>query len=297
MNLKDDIQRLKKDRRAIILAHYYQPLEIQEVADFIGDSLALAQQASKTDANMIVFAGVYFMAETAKLLNPDKTVLIPSLLARCEMADMVSAHEVRALKEQYPGVPVVAYVNTTAEVKSESDICCTSRNVIPIVNGLNSDRVIYVPDRNMARYIQSQTGKEIIYPNGFCYVHDGIDPKWVEAEKRSHIGAVVLAHPECPPEVLAYADVIASTAGMIRHVEQSASNSEFIVLTEDGLAQSLRADFPDRQFYSPESVCRGMKATTLHDLYRALEFRIHEIDLNSSIAPRARATIDNMLRV
>ena len=294
--LIQSINELKKERNAIVLAHFYQALPIHEVADIVGDSLELSRQAAETDASVIVFAGVHFMAEMAKVLNQDRLVLLPSLQATCEMVDMVTVEDVRHLRAQHPGVPVVAYVNTSAAVKAESDICCTSRNAVDIVTSLDTDRVIFVPDQNMAQYVSSETGKLVEFPTGYCYVHKEMTMEVLRAKQKRYPHALVLAHPECEKAVLDVADVVASTGGM-RSFAMTSEAKEFLVATEDGFVDALRRDFPEKRFYSTASVCRGMKAITLEKIKNSLEENVHPIDVDREIAKRAKVTIDRMLQI
>jgi len=297
--MKELIQRigeLKRERNAVILAHYYQEHVNYEVADYIGDSLELSRRAAETKADVIVFAGVYFMAETAKILNYDRTVLLPNIAAICEMVGMVSPEHVRQLKEQHPGSSVVAYVNTSAAVKAEADICCTSSNAVKVVSSLNSDTIIFVPDQNLARYVRSQTSKRIEIPAGYCYVHKDITLDIIKAKKAEYPNARVLAHPECDLAVLEQADYVASTSGMFSCVESSDAK-EFIVATEEGLVHELRKRFPHKVFYAAGGVCRGMKATSLEDIKNSLEKLVHEVMVPEDIAKKARISIDRMLSV
>jgi quinolinate synthase len=290
-----EILRLKEKRHALIMAHYYQSVEIHEVADYVGDSLELARLSATTGHPVIVMAGVHFMAEIAKILNPEKTVLLPNLDATCEMADMISVEDVRGLKEKHPGIPVVAYVNSSAAVKAESDVCCTSRNALDIVASLNTDEVIFVPDKNIGSYVRLKTCKDIQMTKGYCYVHKQITAQVIDIKKNRHPTAVVLVHPECEPEVLEKADVVASTGGMLQYVAESDKN-EFIVGTEEGFVNELRKQFPEKIFYSLRQICRGMKTITLADIKQSLEKNIFEIIVPEEIARRAKQSLDRMLR-
>ena len=245
-----EVRRWLERRRGILLAHNYQPGEIQDVADFVGDSLALSMTAAKTPAEVIVFCGVHFMAETAAILCPDKTVLLPRLDVGCYMADTITADQLRARKAELPGVPVVTYVNSTAAVKAESDICCTSANAIQVVNSLTASRVLMVPDRNLALYTARHTDKEVLTWEGCCNVHDGLSPAEVLACRAAHPQAVFIAHPECHPEVLDLAEVIRSTSGMLQYVRES-SAPEFIIGTEKGILHTLRTENPESVFTPP----------------------------------------------
>ena len=285
-------------RRGILLAHNYQPGEIQDVADFLGDSLALSMTAAKTPAEVIVFCGVHFMAETAAILCPDKTVLLPREDVGCYMAATISAEQLRARKAELPGVPVVTYVNSSAAVKAESDICCTSANVIQIVNSLTPSRVLMVPDRNLALYTARRTAKEILYWDGCCNVHDGLSAAEVKACQEAHPQAVFIAHPECRPEVLDLAQVIRSTSGMLEYVRQSPAG-EFIIGTEMGILHTLRTENPAKLFYSPSPrlVCPDMKRITLADVIEALKDNRHQITVPEEIRRPALLAVERMLAV
>ncbi|MHB9154225.1 MAG: quinolinate synthase NadA [Endomicrobiales bacterium] len=295
--LAQRIQELKKRRNAVILAHNYQPGEVQDIADFLGDSLDLSRKAAETSAEVIVFCGVHFMAETAALLSPEKTVLLPDITAGCPMADMLDGETLRALKRRHPGVPVVAYVNTTAEVKAETDVCCTSANAVKVVGALPQDRVIFVPDRNLGRYVAAKTGKEVILAAGFCPTHERILAAHVENARKDHPGAEVIVHPECTPDVVAAADRALSTSGMCRYARES-QGKQFIVGTETGIIHRLRKENPDKEFYaaSAVAVCPNMKKNTLEKVLWALEDMKHRVTVPEDIRARARTAIDAMLR-
>jgi quinolinate synthase len=293
--LVEEIRELKRENNAVVLAHYYQPKENHLVADYLGDSLELSRRAVSAEAESIVFAGVHFMAEIAKVLNPERTVLLPRLDATCGMVDMIAPEHVIALRKQFPGIPVVAYVNTTAAVKAEADICCTSRNAVEVVRSLDTDQIIFVPDMNVARYVRSQTGITVEFPIGFCTVHKNITVEVVEARKRLHPEALVLAHPECEPDVLAIADVVASTGGMLDFVKNSPAQ-EFIIATEENFIHALRQASPERKFYSTNQACCGMMSTRLIDIRDALANKQHEITIPPSIAVgAAKASTDACL--
>ena len=285
-------------RRGILLAHNYQPGEIQDVADFLGDSLALSMTAAKTPAEVIVFCGVHFMAETAAILCPDKTVLLPREDVGCYMAATITPEGLRARKAELPGVPVVTYVNSTAAVKAESDICCTSANVVAIVNSLTSPRVLMVPDRNLALYTARRTKKEILYWEGCCNVHDGLSAAEVQACQAAHPRAVFIAHPECRPEVLDLALEIRNTSGMLQYVRQSSAR-EFIIGTERGILHTLRKENPDKLFYSPSSrlMCPDMKRITLADIIDALKDNRHRITVPEEVRRPALLAVERMLAV
>lgn len=293
-----DIQRLRAQRRAVILAHNYQRPEVQDIADFTGDSLGLSREAARTDAEAIVFCGVHFMAQTAKLLSPGKTVLLPELEAGCPMADMISPGQLQAFKAQHPGAPVVAYVNTTAEVKAESDICCTSANAIEVVRALDAPKVLFIPDKNLGRWVQQHVpDKQVICYPGFCPTHQYITAEDIQQARREHPNAKVLAHPECSEEVLALADVVRSTSGMIRYARES-QDTEFIVATELGILHPLAKDNPGKRFWPLFSaLCPNMKLTTLESVRRSLQQNEHVIEIAPDIAARARATVERMVQI
>ena len=265
-NIKD----LKKKRRALILAHVYQREEVQDMADFTGDSLALSKMAVDTDAKVIVFCGVRFMAETAAILNPDKVVLIPQKDAGCPLADMAGVEDLLTQKKEYSGVAVVSYVNSSASIKAASDICCTSSNAVEVVNSLKEDQVLFVPDKNLGRFVASKTKKKIILWDGFCYVHhESIKPEEIKSMKIKHPRAEIMAHPECQPEVIDLADFVGSTSQMAEYVAKNKSR-EFIVGTERGMLHALQKKNPDKRFYSPSPlvVCRDTKLTKLENVFR-----------------------------
>ena len=292
------IDDLKTERGAVILAHNYQLPEVQDIADFTGDSLELSRKAAATDAKLIVFCGVHFMAETAKILSPDKTVLIPDPKAGCPMADMIDAKGLREFKALHPGVPVVAYVNTSAEVKAESTICCTSANAVRVVESVDSDTVLFVPDKSLAMYVQSKVTKNVIPYSGYCPTHHRILAQDVITAKREHPGAVVVAHPECTLDVLALADGIESTSGMLRYVRESTAN-EFIVCTERGLLHRLKLENPDKVFHNPSplNICPNMKKITLEKVLWSLEDMRYEIQLSPDIIDKARHAIEGMIAI
>jgi quinolinate synthase len=292
------IKKLKKEKNAVILAHIYQRPEIYKVADFIGDSYGLSKQATETNAEIIVFCGVDFMAESAYILNPEKTVLIPTKLAKCPMAAMVEVDGLRKLKEQYPNAVVVSYVNTTADVKAESDICCTSANAVKVVNSLDEDEVIFVPDSNLANYVMRHTDKKIIPWNGWCYVHRKFSPEGIIRAKAMHLDATVLVHPECIPEVVDLADEVFSTTGMVNYVKQSPDKT-FIIATEVGVVERLRLEFPDKLFFQapPRGTCLQMKQTTLALVLDVLEKEQFKVTVPEDIRVRAKKALDRMLDV
>jgi quinolinate synthase len=295
-----EIRRLLKERRGIMVAHNYQPGPIQDVADFVGDSLELSMIASKTDAALIVFCGVHFMAETAAILCPDKTVLLPRLDVGCCLADSVTADKLKARKAELPGVPVITYVNSTAAVKAESDVCCTSANAIRVVNSLDAPRVLMIPDQNLALYAARHTSKtiEILTWEGWCNVHDGLSAEEVQECKAAHPGAVFIAHPECNPEVLDLADVVRSTSGMLSYVHES-PEQEFIIGTEKGIIHRMQKENPGKTFISPSRrlICRPMKRITLDDVLAALKENRHRITVPEEVRVRALKAVQRMLAV
>jgi quinolinate synthase len=320
--LRDRILDLKEKKKAIILAHNYQREEVQDIADHTGDSLELSRIAASIDCRIIVFCGVHFMAESASILSPDKTVLLPEIKAGCPMADMITVSgprnlknyfpgfeytrgyrypaefTLREIKKLHPGVPVVTYVNTTAEVKAESDICCTSANGVKIVESLNTDKVICVPDRNLSAWIAKNTKTEVIAWDGFCHVHDRVTADDVDKARRDHPNAVVLAHPECRMEVLEKADHVTSTSGMLRFAKSSPTK-EFIIGTETGLMYGLRKQNPDKTFYSlrNDMVCPNMKKTSLQSVLHALETETYKIKVPEEIRVPSKRALDRMLEV
>ena len=298
--LADDIAailKLKRDRNAVILAHNYQSPDIfHTVADIVGDSLALAREAARTDAEIIVLAGVHFMAETAKLLNPEKTVLIPDLEAGCSLASSITAEDVRLLRASHPGVPIVTYVNTSAAVKAESDICCTSGNAKKIVEGLGVPKVIMIPDEYLARNIAAQTAVEIIAWMGHCEVHERFTAEDVREVRATHPGITVLAHPECPPEVVAECDFAGSTAAMADYVG-TRRPARVVLLTECSMSDNVALQYPDLDFVRPCNLCPHMKRITLPKIRRALETMSHEVTVPPEIADRARRSVERMLAV
>jgi quinolinate synthase len=298
--LAEDIEailRLKQERNAVILAHNYQTPDIfHTVGDIMGDSLALAREAARTDAAVIVLAGVHFMAETAKLLNPEKTVLIPDLKAGCSLAESITAADVRLLRERHPGVPIVTYVNTSAAVKAESDICCTSGNAKKIVESLGAPKVIMIPDEYLARNIAAQTKVEIIAWKGHCEVHERFAPDDIRDLRATHPGITVLAHPECPPEVIAECDFAGSTAAMADYVGQKRP-SRVVLLTECSMSDNVALQYPDLEFVRPCNLCPHMKRITLQNIRHALETMTHEVTVAPEIAEKARLSVERMLAV
>ncbi len=320
--LYEKISVLKKKKKAIILSHNYQREEVQDIADFTGDSLELSRTAASIECDVIVFCGVNFMAESASILSPAKTVLLPEITACCPMAEMITVSGARYLRTQFPGytlsdgytyaanftlrdikklhpgVPVVAYVNTTADVKAESDICCTSANGVKIVESLDSDKVICVPDRNLSRWIAKNTKKEVISWDGFCHVHDRVTPEDVVKAKQEHPEALVVSHPECRIEVLEVSDHVTSTSGMLRYAASSEATA-FIIGTEVGLLHRLRKENPEKSFYPlrKDMICPNMKKTSLDSVFRALETMTNEIKVPEEIRVPAKKALDRMLAV
>jgi quinolinate synthase len=296
--LADDIAailRLKHERNAVVLAHNYQTPDIfHTVADIVGDSLALAREAARTEADVIVLAGVHFMAETAKLLNPKKTVLIPDLEAGCSLAASITAADIRLMRERHPGVPIVTYVNTSAAVKAESDICCTSSNARKIIEGLGVPRVIMLPDEYLARNTAAQTKVEIIAWKGHCEVHERFTPEDIRDLRESHPGIIVLAHPECPPEVIAECDFSGSTAAMADYVGKERP-ARVVLLTECSMSDNVALQYPDLEFVRPCNLCPHMKRITLPKIRRALETMTYEVSVDPAIAERARRTVERMM--
>ncbi|HJU38820.1 MAG TPA: quinolinate synthase NadA [Tahibacter sp.] len=291
----DAILGLKKQRGAVILAHNYQPPEIYHtIADFTGDSLALAQQAARTDADVIVQCGVHFMAETSKVLSPAKTVLIPDTGAGCSLAESITAADVRLLKAKYPGVPVVTYVNTSADVKAESDVCCTSANAVHIVESLGVERVIFLPDKYLGQYVASKTNVKIILWEGACEVHERFTGEELRAYRRAHGGVRILAHPECPPDVLREADFVGSTAAMITHLNERRPR-RVVMITECSMSDNVAVEFPDIEFTRPCNLCPHMRRITLPRIHDALLNMRHEVTVDPAIAQRARRAVERML--
>ncbi len=295
------INALKKEKNAVILAHNYMTPEIfHTVADFVGDSLALAREAAKTDATVIVQAGVHFMAETSKILSPEKTVLIPSLEAGCSLAASITGPDVRLLKEKYPGLPVITYVNTSADVKAESDVCCTSSNAVAVVEEMarewGVDTVIMIPDEYLAQNVANQTNIKVITWKGHCEVHERFTAAEIRAYREANPGVIVLAHPECPPEVVAEADFAGSTSAMIGYVDQKRPK-RVVMVTECSMSDNVAVQFPDVDFVRPCNLCPHMKTITLPQLLHALETMTHEVTVDPVVADRARAAVERMLAV
>ncbi|MDE3003591.1 MAG: quinolinate synthase NadA [Gemmatimonadota bacterium] len=293
----EEIEELKVRRKAAILAHNYMTPDIfHGVSDLKGDSLALARMAAETEAEVIVMAGVHFMAETAKIVNEDKTVLIPDLNAGCSLADAITGADVRLLKERYPGVPVVTYVNTSADVKAESDICCTSGNAVQVVESLGVDRVIFLPDQYLGRWVATQTEVEIILWEGACEVHERFTAEELRGYRSLNPGIQIIAHPECPPDVLDEADFVGSTAGMINWVK-SERPRQVVMVTECSMSDNVAVESPGTEFVRPCNLCPHMKRITLENIRDALRDMKHEVSIDPAIAERARKSVERMLAV
>ncbi len=297
-DLAAKIQELKTKRNAIIVAHNYQPDDIQDIADFVGDSLELSQCSSRTKQDVIVFCGVHFMAETAFILSPEKTVLLPDPKAGCLMADMISTEKLRDKKKELPGLPVVCYVNSSAEVKAESDICCTSSNAVRVVESLSEQEIIFVPDKYLGQWVASQTSKKLHLWPGFCPTHARILPAHILSLKSRYPDAVVVAHPECRPEVHEIADVVLSTGGMIRYAKNP-DVRQMIVVTEAGIIHRLQTENPGKEFIPifPGAVCPNMKRTTLEQIFWCLEDMKPAVTVREDIRLKAQSAVERMLRV
>jgi quinolinate synthase len=298
IGLVEKILNLKKKRNAVILAHNYQPGEVQDIADFVGDSLGLSQNAAKTDAGVIVFCGVHFMAETAAIICPDKTVLLPDINAGCPMADMITAERLKKKKEEFPNATVVCYVNSTAEVKAESDICCTSANALDVVESLDAQEILFVPDQYLGHYVSTQTDKKMILWPGYCPIHVIIRPEHIEQLRQEHPQARVVVHPECRPEVIALADEVLSTGGMCRYARRS-EVKEMIVGTEVGIIHRLKKENPGKNFFpvSDKAICPNMKLITLEKVLWSLEDMTPEVKVPEEIRLEAKAAVDKMLEI
>ena len=296
--LAEKILKLKQDRNAVILVHNYQLGEVQDIADFVGDSLELSQNAAKTTAEVIVFCGVHFMAETASILCPEKTVLLPDAHAGCPMADMINAEQLRQRKKELPGATVVCYVNSTAEVKAESDICCTSANAVKVVQSLDNNEVLFVPDKYLGHYVSTRTDKKIVLWPGYCPTHVRIQPQDIIRLKQEYPRAKVIVHPECRPEVIALADETLSTGGMIRYARREDVN-EMIVGTEIGIIHRLKKEHPDKKFIpvSEQAICPNMKLITLEKVLWSLEEMSPEVRVPETIRIKAKAAVDKMLAI
>ena len=297
--LVEKIKKLKKEKNAVILAHCYQNVEIDEVADYVGDSLYLSQRANETNADIIVFAGVYFMAQTAKLLSPDKKVLLPRMESGCRMADMIDLEQVKEFKSLHPNIPVVCYINSTAEVKSECDMCCTSSNAVKVVESMGAKEILFLPDTYLGKWVEAKLGniKITTYP-GFCPTHLQIKPKDILEAREKYPNAKILAHPECHQEVVKLADYVGSTTGIMKYAIES-DNKQFIIATEKGVVDRLKRDYPDKEFIliKDNIICPNMKWHTLQDIYDALEKEQHVITVDAEVAKKAVNCINRMLEV
>ena len=293
----EEINKLKKEKNAVILAHNYQTPEIYHgVADFAADSLSLAIEASKTSANIIVMAGVHFMAETAKLMSPHKKVLLPDMQAGCSLSSSITGKDVRLLKEKYPGVPVVSYVNTSAEVKAETDICCTSANAVKIVNSLGVKKVIFLPDNYLAKYVASQTDVEIIAWKGVCEVHDQFNEKEIFDIRKNNPGIKIIAHPECPPDVIKASDFAGSTSGMIKEVEDY-QPKKVMMVTECSMSDNIQVENPNVEFIRPCNLCPHMKKITLPKILDCLENETGEIIMDTETINKAKISVERMAEI
>ena len=292
-----EINRLKKEKNAVIIAHNYMTPDVfYGVGDIVGDSLMLAREAAKTEADVIVQAGVHFMAETAKIISPDKTVLIPDMKAGCSLAESITGADVRLLREKYPGVPIVTYVNTSADVKAESDVCCTSSNAVKIVEALDSDTVLMIPDEYLAQYVQTKTTKKILTWKGHCEVHERFTSEEIQKFRDQYPGITVLAHPECPPDVLSAADYTGSTQQMINYVEDQ-KPPRVVMITECSMSDNVAAANPDVQLIRPCQLCPHMKRITLPKILKALQNMEHEVIVDPDVAARARLSVEKMLEL
>lgn len=296
--LAEKVLKLKKKRNAVILVHNYQLGEIQDIADFVGDSLDLSQNAARTDASVIVFCGVHFMAETASILSPDKTVLLPDMHAGCPMANMITDPQLRAKKKEYPKATVVCYINSSAAVKAESYICCTSANAVGVVESLDTDEILFVPDQYLGHYISTKTSKKMILWPGFCPTHARILPDYIVKLRQENPGAKVVVHPECRPDVIALADEVLSTSGMIRFAKRE-DVQEMIVGTEIGIIHRLRKENPGKRFIpvSEQAICPNMKLITLEKVLWSLEEMAPEVKVPEKIRIKAKKTVDRMLEI
>ncbi len=297
--MKEQIKKLKKEKNAVILAHYYAPMEAQEIADYVGDSFYLAKLAKKSNADIIVFCGVSFMGESAKILNPDKTVLMPDITADCPMAHMASVEKIREMREKYSDLAVVCYINSTAELKCESDVCVTSSNAVKIVKALPNKNIFFIPDRNLGRFVaEAVPQKNIILNDGCCPIHAKITAQEVKTEKEMHPNAAVLSHPECNEDVLNISDFVGSTAEIIEYANES-ELSEFIICTEDGVDYKLISDNPNKRFYYPKPCpcCVDMKLNTLENIYDCLKNNKNSVEISEEMRKKALLPLERMLEL
>ncbi len=297
-DISSRIEELKKKHNAVLIAHNYQIGEVQDVADFVGDSLELSQKAAQIESDIIVFCGVHFMAETAAILSPEKTVLLPEKNAGCPMADMITASDMREWKKRYPGRKIVCYVNTTAEVKAECDICCTSSNAVEVVESLDGDEILFAPDKNLAAYVARYTNKKIIPWDGYCYVHNSIHVKDIEEKRRLHPDAEVWVHPESRPEVIDIADKVFSTGKMVKEAGKTKKN-KIILGTEAGMTYRLKKENPDKEFYSAKdlSFCFNMKKIDLNKVLKSLEDLKYKVEVPPEISKKALGSIKKMIQI
>mgnify|MGYP000851910102 CR=1 FL=1 len=298
-DMVEEIKRMKNEKNAVIVTHNYQVDEVQELADVVGDSFKLSQYCASTDADIVVFCGVHFMAESAKILSPEKTVLLPEIDAGCPMADMATVDALIEEKRKYPNAAVVCYINTSAAVKAECDICCTSSNAVRVIRSIPNDEVLFVPDQNLGSFVAGQVpDKKIHLWSGYCITHHRVSREDVEKAKSLHPDALVLAHPECRKEVLVRADFVGSTAQIIEYAKNS-SHDKFLIATEMGILYKLKKDNPDKTFYllTPGLVCPNMKKTSVESVYNALKYNRYEINLDKEVAERARRALEAMLAV
>lgn len=298
MNIKDKIENLKKEKNAVILAHYYVEPEVQAIADYVGDSFYLAKIAKNTPADVLVFCGVEFMGESAKILNPEKTVLMPDATADCPMAHMATVEKVLEMKDKYDDLAVVCYINSSAKLKTVSDVCVTSANALKIVNALPNKNIFFIPDKNLGSYVKKNSDKNIILNEGFCPIHENISKEDIVAIKNAHKGVKVLMHPECPEETLKEADYIGSTSGIINFVNDC-EDDEFIIVTEMGVLYELKEQNKDKTFYFPEPlpICADMKKITLEKVYNCLKDNLNEVEINEKTRKEALIPLDKMLEL
>ena len=297
MNYIEEIKRLKKEKNAIVLTHCYQPVEIDEISDFVGDSFYLSKKAKETNADIIVFAGVHFMAQSAKLLNPDKKVLLPNMNSGCFMADMVNVEQLREFRAKYPNVPAVCYINSTAEIKAECDICCTSSNAVKVVQSLGAKEILFLPDTYLGKWVEKKLGNvKVITYNGFCPTHLRIRPEDIAEARKNYPNAIILAHPECHTSVSEISDFVGSTKEIMDYVRNS-SEKEFVIATEKGVLDRLKRDYPQKEFHliRDDIICTNMKWNSLEDIYFALRDEQHEITVNPEVEKKAYECIDKMM--
>ncbi len=296
--LAAEVQRLKKEKNAVILAHNYQIGEVQDVADYVGDSFGLAQKAAESDAEVIIFCGVHFMAESAKILAPEKKVILPVKEAGCPLADMAEVEEVRAKKKEHPEAAVVAYVNTSAAVKAEIDVCCTSSNAVQVVESLPQEEILFLPDKNLGHYISQKTDKKIIIWEGYCVTHHRVAPEELDKVRENHPGAPIAVHPECPPEIVQGADYVGGTSGILKFSRETAAQT-VIIGTEMGMLHRLQKENPEKPFFllSPRLICVNMKKTTLEKVLLSLQELAPEIEVEEEIARRAKQSLERMLAI